>query len=642
MRHDVRARSMMLLVAVLLMLTYLPTQPASAQQRAVPAEVTAVTVADGSVRIVLDVADLDAASQLQGDAVRVTVDGQEWPATAELVSDDTQPVPRTAVIVVDTSGSMGAQGIADAHAAATRFLEVVAPDVAVGLVTFASEARVVLAPTRDRDAAHRALATMKASGNTRLFDGIDLALRTLGSSGERALIVLSDGRDTASTATQEQVSSALAGAGASVDLVAFRTEEGQAEVLQRLAAGAGGRVTEAANAAQLAAAFSTAGRALVQQVVVVAGVPATAQGSTQLRVEVPFGAVDAVAQVQVPLPPLPGRVASSGSVTAAAGWPRPAVIASAFLTIFAVLLLLAPTTWRGTQSLRRSRDVERYSAQQGGATPHATAAPSTMTRAALGWADRTVTKHGLTDTWQLLLERAGMPLRPHEWLIMRLGASLAVAALTVLMLPWWLITGSLGALAGWLLSGAYLRVRAGRRAKRFADQLPDVLQLLAGSLRTGFSLPQAVDNAAKDGPEPLAAEFSRALTESRLGVQLEDALERVATRMSSDDLVWTVMAIRIAREVGGNLAEVLLSTAETMRERGRIHRQVRTLSAEGRLSAYVLIGLPVCLTLWMVMFRGDYVGVLVTDPIGWAMTFYGVLSVLVGAWWMSRLIKLEV
>lgn len=645
MRVDLRVRAVLLVLAALLPLAYLPAQPAGAQQRTIPAKATAITVHDGSVRIVLEVANLDAADRLQEGAVRVTVDGQTWPATAELVAGSSeQAVPRSAMLVVDNSGSMGAQGIAAAQAAAGQFLDVVAPDVAVGLVTFAAEARVVLAPTRDRDAARRGLATMQASGNTRLFDGIDLALGALGSVGERALIVLSDGKDTASTVTQEQISAALAGAGASVDLVAFRTEEGQRDVLQRLAVGAGGRLTEAGNAAQLGAAFSTAGRALDQKVVVVAEIPPTADGLTSLSVQLPFGAVDAVAEVPVPLPELPGRLAGEGTVPTAAGWPRPVVLAAAFLTIFTVLLLLlrAPATWRGTPSLQRSRDVERYAAHHGGARSDGTAAPGTVTRAALGWADRTVTKHGLTETWQLRLERAGMPLRPNEWLIMQLGSSLALAALAVLMLPWWLITGSLGALVGWLLSGMFLSVKAGRRAKRFADQLPDVLQLIAGSLRTGFSLPQAVDNAAKDGAEPIAAEFSRALAESRLGVQLEDALERVATRMGSDDLDWTVMAIRIAREVGGNLAEVLLSTAETMRERGRIQRQVRTLSAEGRLSAYVLIGLPVGLTLWMVLFRGDYVGVLVTDPIGWAMTFYGVLSVLVGAWWMSRLIKLEV
>jgi len=166
-------------------------------------------------------------------------------------------------------------------------------------------------------------------------------------------------------------------------------------------------------------------------------------------------------------------------------------------------------------------------------------------------------------------------------------------AFAVLVLPLWPLTGVVLFLGGWLLTGGYVRIKGQRRGNRFAENLPDVLQLMAGSLRSGFSLPQAVDNAARDGEQPMAAELSRALAESRLGVDLEDALEGVAERMDSKDLSWTIMAIRISKEVGGNLAEVLLSTGETMRERARIQRQVKVLSAEGRLSAYVLLGLPI-------------------------------------------------
>src|SRR6185437_2866651 len=145
------------------------------------------------------------------------------------------------------------------------------------------------------------------------------------------------------------------------------------------------------------------------------------------------------------------------------------------------------------------------------------------------------------------------------------------------------------------------------------------LQLVVGALRSGFTLQQAVDALVREGPDPVAGEFSRALAEIRLGGDLEDALDRVAARNSSRDLAWLVMAIRIQREVGGNLSEVLETAVETMRERGRLRRHVRALSAEGRLSAYVLVGMPVVLSIWMFLVRRSYLKPLYTEPLGIAM-----------------------
>ena len=115
---------------------------------------------------------------------------------------------------------------------------------------------------------------------------------------------------------------------------------------------------------------------------------------------------------------------------------------------------------------------------------------------------------------------------------------------------------------------------------------------MSGSLSAGLSLAQSVDTIVREGAEPIASEFRRVVIESRLGVTLEDSLEGVAERMQSRDFEWVVMAIRIQREVGGNLAELLLTVAATLREREYLRRHVHALSAEGRLSCYVLGGLP--------------------------------------------------
>ncbi len=176
----------------------------------------------------------------------------------------------------------------------------------------------------------------------------------------------------------------------------------------------------------------------------------------------------------------------------------------------------------------------------------------------------------------------------------------------------------------------------------FATLLPDALQLIIGSLRSGFSLSQAIDAMVRELPDPVASEFGRALGEARLGESLEDALARVAERMRSDDLRWAVVAIRVQQQVGGNLAEVLTTTVNTIRERDALRRHVRALSAEGRLSAWILVALPVLAGVFMFTVRTEYAMVLVTDPLGLLLLLIGVLLVAVGTFWMSRVIKVEV
>ncbi len=128
----------------------------------------------------------------------------------------------------------------------------------------------------------------------------------------------------------------------------------------------------------------------------------------------------------------------------------------------------------------------------------------------------------------------------------------------------------------------YVSGAASKERKKFDNQLPEVLTLLATSLRAGYSIMQAIEAVAAEAPEPSNREFGQAMAEIRLGRPMIDALGDIAVRMESQDFEWTVMAIAIQREVGGNLAEVLQSTAETMLFRNRFRREVKALTAEGR------------------------------------------------------------
>jgi tight adherence protein B len=164
---------------------------------------------------------------------------------------------------------------------------------------------------------------------------------------------------------------------------------------------------------------------------------------------------------------------------------------------------------------------------------------------------------------------------------------------------------------------------------------------MSGSLSAGLSLAQSVDTIVREGGEPIASEFRRVVVESRLGVPFEDAMGGVAQRMRSKDFEWVVMAIKIQREVGGNLAELLLTVAATLREREYLRRHVRALSAEGRLSAWVLGGLPPAFLAYLAVSNPSYVAPLFSTTLGWAMVAGAAVLMGVGVLWMVKVGKVE-
>lgn len=209
-----------------------------------------------------------------------------------------------------------------------------------------------------------------------------------------------------------------------------------------------------------------------------------------------------------------------------------------------------------------------------------------------------------------------------------------------------LLTSVLGAVVGGVVGGiapaAVLSRRISRRARAFEAQLPDILQLLAGSLRAGYGLLQAVDTVAREAEDPAAGELSRVLTEARLGGSVEAALEAMAERIGSEDFRWVVIAINIQRQVGGNLASLLETVAGTIRERGELRREVKTLSAEGRLSAVILVALPFLIALYTAIVNPGYLAVLTGSGGGRIAIVVAGLMMGLGIVWIRKVIRIEV
>ena len=237
------------------------------------------------------------------------------------------------------------------------------------------------------------------------------------------------------------------------------------------------------------------------------------------------------------------------------------------------------------------------------------------------------------------LDLAGMRAGQAELAIFAgAGALVALAAGFVLGS---LLLGIVLALAAFLVPRIAVNLRIAKRRKAFGGQLDSMLHLLSGGLRAGHSILRAIDAAAAESPEPTAHEMRRIVRDTSLGRDLLESLEETAERMESEDFVWIAQAIQINRQVGGNLAEVLDQVNETIRERGEIKGHVAALAAEGKFSAYILMGLPVGIIVMLMVVNPSYMTPLFTQPLGWAMIAASAVLMTVGGLWLRKLIAIR-
>ncbi len=237
------------------------------------------------------------------------------------------------------------------------------------------------------------------------------------------------------------------------------------------------------------------------------------------------------------------------------------------------------------------------------------------------------------------LTSAGKRIAPVDFLVLVLAGALVAAAAGLVLSGWVLAFGLV--LGSPLVAKLVLGFLAGRRRAAFSDQLDNTLQLLAGSLRAGHSLLRAVDAVSREAEPPTTEEFARILNETRVGRELGDSLDDTAARMASDDFGWVAQAIAIHRDVGGDLSEVLDTVAHTIRERNQIRRQVKALSAEGRLSGIVLMLLPLGVAGFLTMTNPSYLGKLTHSALGWALIATAIVLMTVGGLWLRKVVSFK-
>jgi tight adherence protein B len=253
--------------------------------------------------------------------------------------------------------------------------------------------------------------------------------------------------------------------------------------------------------------------------------------------------------------------------------------------------------------------------------------------------DRVLAKRNVRYFKRESLENAGLRLSQAEFILLILVGAF-VGALIGLVVAGPLLAILL-VIATPFVGRLVLGFLAGKRRVKFDDQLGDTLQLLSGSLRAGHSILRAIDAAANESQAPTSEEMRRVVSETSLGRDLLVSLNDTADRMKNEDFVWISQAIQINREVGGNLAEVLDQVGETIRERSEIKGHIRSLAAEGKFSAYILMALPVGIVAMLMLVNPGYMDKMVTSLLGWIMIVASIIMMTIGGLWMRKIIDLK-
>jgi tight adherence protein B len=609
-----------------------------------------------ALRIVFRADGLPDGVTLDPESVKVRVAEHTVGSSADFLTSG-DAVTQVAVLAIDNSQSMKGERLAAAKSAATTFLSTLPRDVQVGVVTFADIARTEVRPTTDRAEVRTVIDNLQLNERvgTALFDGLAKAADLTGSVGARSVLLLTDGDEDGHSETSLEDAAATATADdVAVDAVYIGPPGEQPPELTELMTEAGGQVVSS-DPADLETIFQDAAEAIGNQLLIEAELPSDVTGFGNVEVRVMAGDTSledsAFRSFSEPGPQVapnsgPVPVQDTAELPAISRDGLPVILGALFLGLVTILFVAMSTIKRDEKQGRVRRRLSLYTLT---GRPSPKQEPSTtalgssqIARSAVELAGKVVQRRDFEATLALKLDAAGVPLRAAEWMLIQVGVAIGVSVLLLLVSGGSLLPSLAGLIVGLALPWVYLTMKESRRTAAFLAQLPDTLQLVSGSLSAGYSTPQAMDSVVREGQQPITGEFNRALVEARLGVPIEDAMDGIAERMKSKDFAWVVMAIRIQREVGGNLAELLTTVAATLRERERLRRQVSMLSAEGRLSAWILGLLPITFALYLVLVRPEYLQPLVTDPIGWLLLGLGAILLLVGVLWLRKAIKVEV
>lgn len=552
---------------------------------------------------------------------------------------------KSLVVAIDRSRSMRGKPLAEAVNAARAFVAAKPPADRIAVTTFATKA-VLLTPefsssTIDADSALRGITGVDNVQGTKLYDDLVLATQALAREplGGRVIIVVTDGNETRSAATLKEVITKARKAHVGIYVIAIESSRFTPKPLKELAGKTGGRYYGTPTAGALRGIYTAIASELTRTwrlEFVTTGRPgdtvrfdvsAPSAGAAMKKIELPKGAG--------------GGSGGSGLLPAAAfeGW-------GAFVLALAVGLLvllgcgLAFATRAGDRLRSRLRahvvgPVRRSTQGKKGARDRwqSLATLFRVTEQALG-------KNRQWMKAQRLLERADVPLKTVELLYISFASAIVVAFLVSLVAASPIVTFFFLILGG-LAPLGYMSFKARRRMNAFENQLPDVLTSLAASLKAGHSFKSALQAIVEDNLDPTSKELQRVLAESQLGRPMDDALAEMADRVGSKNFAFIITAVNIQSQVGGSLAGIFDMVADTVRQRHQFQRKIKSLTAMGRMSAYVLIGLPFVVAGAISLLNPDYMQPLYDTSGGHKLIVFALLMMVVGSMILKKIVSFK-
>lgn len=618
-------------------LTGIATPPASAQSTDQDVQILAVEN-DDHPAIVLTVAIPPefADGPLGSSDFAVTEEGNPRPAGTTDLRNDIE-----VVLAIDTSGSMRPNdALAKAKLAALAMIDQLPNETRIGVVGFGSEVLVASPLTIDRETLTEAIDRLDFSGDTSLWDALTVSADQFRAKDDvsRYVVVITDGVDDGSSATIDGAISALQDADSALYAVGLETGTADFDDLQAVVSVVGGSFSSAESADSLDSLYAEIGERLTSRYQLVFQAEGTGEREIVVSVATDGGlaitrqvidlggiaeaAPAAEASLESAFPSQLNNTIGTDVTWLGQGWIFWVGIASMFVAL-AVLSFLV---------VQPARRVRMATVQRGG--DNVAGFSARLTGAADGYLAGSDRGSSLDRT----LDAAGLEIRPGEVFVFTLVGTM-LGLLIGLSLNG-LFLGLLLATVAPLIAYTMISRRLRKRRAAFADQLEGTLTMMAGALRAGRAVPQTLDLVAEESPAPTSEEFQRVVIESRVGRDAVDSLEDVSRRMDNEDFEWVAEAVAINRELGGDLAEVFENIAGVVRGRNQVRQQIQALAAEGRMSAYILIALPVSLFFYIQIVNPSYGRELLRGS-GLAALIVGIVLIILGGIWMRNLVKLK-
>jgi tight adherence protein B len=546
------------------------------------------------------------------------------------------------VLAIDTSYSMRGEPLKAALQAARAFVRRRSPTQPVAVVTFDGQVRVVQGFSSDPATIERALSSVReGTGGSRMFDAAKQAAELIAAAKmpSASAVILSDGADRKSSSTLEQAAAAANDAHARIYTVGLQSRWADYGMLNLLAAETRGEFSAAGSLQDLARIYERLGSRLAHQYVVRyrSAQPAGRRVQVAVRVaDTPGVAVtsyESPAPVRTVQPPFRRSPVEGAWLSGGVAFVIALVIAALF--VLALWALLRPRI-----APLRTRVAFYVGQSDASAADDAEKRTGSLTERMASETSRSLER---ARWWPAFLERldiARIEVAPQKLVAMVAAATALVFALLTL------ISGSpvvgLLALVVPLVARTVLERRVAGQRKKFIEQLPDNLQVMASAMRAGHSFSGALSVVVEDAPEPTRSEMARVVADERMGVPVDTALATVVQRMQSQDLEQVALVATLQRETGGNTAEVLERVTETIRERLALRRLVMSLTAQGRMSRWVLTAIPVVLLLAITALNPDYVSPLYHEPLGRLLLAVATAMVVCGSFVIGRIVDIKV